>query len=252
MSDLWQSFEQDIAPFTEHISAEEFDYTINISLKHNYIYVENAKVACSTIKLILQRMELGDTNYRGKDLVDMHTRIFSPLIRPAQVGSFSRFVERPEVFKFCFVRDPYTRLLSAYLDKIRNNMPAKAEVLNVLGKDSTNLAVEISFSEFVEAISRQAISEMNPHWRLQYYQTFQDQFSYDFIGRFESIESDLKQAMSSISNDFETYWGVEKRHATNSGELAKQFYTADLEQRVFELYRQDFDTFGYERFKNRA
>ena len=70
MTDLRGQFYSDIAPFTTHIPAEEFDYTVNISLKYHYVYAENAKVACSTIKLILQRMELDDPDYRPEDLID--------------------------------------------------------------------------------------------------------------------------------------------------------------------------------------
>lgn len=249
MSDLRKKFEHDIKEFTAHISADEFDYTINISLRHKYVYVENAKVACSSIKLILQRMELDDTDYHGEDLLDIHTRIYSPMIRPAQVGSFSAFVSRSNVTKFCFVRNPYTRLLSAYLDKIVNNMPAKIEVLQALGSDGENINRMVSFTEFVDVVERQTIAEMNPHWRIQYYQTFQEQIEYDFIGRFESLDQDLKKILVKVNLDFQRYWGREERHATNSEESLNRYYTSDLEAKVFGIYKKDFDEFGYSRFK---
>lgn len=247
MSDLWTEFESDIRPFTSHISAEEFDYTINISLKYNYVYVENAKVACSTIKLILQRMELDDPDFCPEDLVDMHTRIFSPLIRPAQVGTFSRYVKRANVVRFCFVRNPYTRLLSAYLDKIKNNMPAKKEVLEQLGFSADDIERPVSFREFVSIVARQSISAMNLHWRIQYYQTFQDRIDYDFIGRFESLDEDLKAVLQMVNPQFETFWGKEKRHATNSEQHIDAYYTDQIEDSVYKIYRKDFERFKYAR-----
>ncbi len=247
MTDLWEQFYSDIAPFTTHIPAGEFDYTVNISLKYNYVYAENAKVACSTIKLILQRMELNDPDYRPNDLIDLHTRIFSPLIRPAQVKSFSNYIKRPNVIKFCFVRNPYTRLLSAWLDKIENNMPAKKGILRQLGFDPEEIDRPVSFGEFVSAVAGQSISAMDQHWRIQYYQTFQDQIDYDFIGRFESLEEDLKSVLGMVNPEFRTFWGTEARHATHSEQQLNACYTDQLENLVYRTYQRDFKQFKYER-----
>ena len=247
MTDLWGRFCADIAPFTTHIAAEEFDYCINISLKYRYVYVENAKVACSTIKLMLQRMELDDADYRPEELHDLHTRIFSPLARPAQVKSFSRYIKRPDVLKFCFVRNPYTRLLSAWLDKIENNMPAKKEILRRLGYDPEAMSHPVSFGEFVRVVATQSISTMDPHWRIQYYQTFQDRIDYDFIGRFESLEADLQAVLGMINPEFRTFWGREDRHATHSRQQLDACYTDRIEDLVYRTYRKDFQRFGYRR-----
>ncbi|MCY3770096.1 MAG: sulfotransferase family protein [Gammaproteobacteria bacterium] len=247
MTGRWEKFKSDISDYTRYLDAEEFDYTVNISLRYRYIYVENAKAACSTIKLILQRMELDDPDYRADHLVDMHTRVFSPLIRPAQVGRFSEFIRRKGVVCFCFVRNPYARVLSAYLDKIVNNMPAKKEILALLDGDRENLQRDVSFGEFVDAISRQSVSEMNPHWRVQYYQTFQEQIRYDFIGRCENLEEDLRSILEKINPQYEKYWGRESRHATHARSLLHKFYGKETESMVYNLYKQDFEAFGYSR-----
>ncbi len=247
MTKLWDQFCSDIAPFTTHIPAEEFDYTVNISLRHRYVYAENAKVACSTIKLILQRMELDDPDYRPEDLVDLHTRIFSPLIRPAQVKSFSRYIQRSDVVKFCFVRNPYSRLLSAWLDKIENNMTAKKGILRQLGFDPEDLGRPVSFADFVHAVAGQSIAEMDQHWRVQYYQTFQQQIQYDFIGRFESLETDLESVLNTINPEFHRFWGREDRHATHSEQQLKACYTDQIEDMVYRIYRKDFQQFKYSR-----
>ena len=247
MTDLRKQFYSDVAPFTSHIPAEELDYTINISLRYHYVYVENAKVACSTIKLILQRMELDDPDYRPEDLVDLHTRIFSPLIRPAQVKSFSRYIKRSNVVKFCFVRNPYTRLLSAWLDKIENDMPAKKEILRQLGFDPEDLGRPVSFGEFVSVVAGQSISAMDQHWRVQYYQTFQNQINYDFIGRFESLEEDLESVLGMINPGFRTFRGREDRHATNSQQQLNACYTDQIEDLVYRIYQKDFQQFKYQR-----
>ena len=246
---MWESFCSDVSGYLQYIDAEEFEYTVNISLKYKYVYVETAKVACSTIKLILQRMELDDPDYVARDLVDMHSRIYSPLCSPARVGGFPRYLNRDDVTVFCFVRNPYTRVLSCYLDKIRNNMRAKKSVLSALEYDPEDMQRDISFGEFVEAISRQSIGDMDPHWRIQYHQTFQDQIDYDFVGRFESLEDDLKSILGRITPEYVNYWGVENRHATGSSSQILEFYDQNTEEQVYEIYRKDFDTFNYDRLK---
>jgi len=83
---------------------------------------------------------------------NIHKREFSPLIKPSQVGNFDKFLNRNKLFKFCFVRNPYTRLLSAYFEKIKLGKSQKCSILLHMGKYPYNLNTEISFSEFVHVV----------------------------------------------------------------------------------------------------
>jgi sulfotransferase famil protein len=114
---LESAFITDVNGLHHNLPYECLNYGANISLMHKYIYIETAKCGCSTIKLTLQRLELGDVNYKRDDFEEIHVREYSPLLTPRQVGSFRNLLNRPDYIKFCFVRNPYTRLLSAYLDK---------------------------------------------------------------------------------------------------------------------------------------
>ncbi|MBD0335929.1 MAG: sulfotransferase family 2 domain-containing protein [Cyanobacteria bacterium Co-bin13] len=118
--------------FSKYVEAELFNLSIHISLKHRYLYVDTPKVGCSTIKLTLQRLELEDEQFARDDFEDIHLRKFSPLLMPIQVGPLDAFLSRSDIFKFCFVRNPYTRVLSCYLDKIAAPHPIKAQILRQL------------------------------------------------------------------------------------------------------------------------
>ncbi|MCP3899602.1 MAG: sulfotransferase family protein, partial [Desulfobacteraceae bacterium] len=222
-----------------------FEYAINISLKHKYIYVETPKVGCSTIKDTLQRMELDYPELVRDSIEEIHLREYSPLLRPSQTCGLDRLLLDPDYFVFCFARNPYTRLLSAYLDKIVKNADQKRNILIAMGEDPSELSKEISFKEFVDTVCEQSVSQMNPHWRVQYYQTIQDKINYDFIGRMENFENDCTYVFSKIRRDYADYYRSELRHSTNSAELLNQFYDGNLKEKVFNKYKIDFEYFGY-------
>lgn len=240
-----ENYKKEISKYLQNVSYNNFEYAINISLKHKYIYVETPKVGCSTIKDTLQRMELDYPELVRDDFEDIHVREYSPLLSPAQTCGFDRLLLNPDYFVFCFTRNPYTRLLSAYLDKIVKNVKLRKDILIAMGEDPSELSKEISFREFVGVICEQGVSQMNPHWRVQYYQTFQDNISYDFIGKLENFKDDCKFVFSRVKDNYPDYYRSELRHATNSTELLDQFYNDELKERVFEKYKVDFEYFGY-------
>ncbi len=165
MANPQKSFNQAAAKYCPQVPVAAFDYGLNMSLRHSYVYVETPKVACSSIKSTLLRLELDDPGFYRVDFEDVHNRAFSPLLKPSQIGDLDQFLARSSIFKFCFVRNPYSRLLSAWLDKIAGNRKQKAQVLLQLGHDPNRLDREISFEKFVRAVVAQPVSVMDPHWR---------------------------------------------------------------------------------------
>lgn len=246
MSQLWTDFEKEAKKYSIYNQIDNFDYSINISLKYNYLFTETPKVACSTIKTILQKMELGNPDFFRNNFEDIHDRNFSPLLKPSQLGSLDYFFEGNKLFKFCFSRNPYTRLLSSYIDKIKPSKSEKKYVLKSLGKDPNQLDQDISFEEFVNVINKQKIISMNSHWRIQYYQTFQDSIAYDFIGKIENFSEDLKVVLNRINPDYKRFMSNERRHATHANSLLTAYYTPTLINLVQQIYEKDFIYFGYD------
>lgn len=238
---------KEIEKYTKNVKYNHFEYAINISLKNKYIYAETPKVACSTIKATLQRIELEYPNLVKEDPDDIHERRYSPLLSPSQTCGLDRLINDPEYFVFCFVRNPYTRLLSAYIEKIQNNKAAKSEILSAMGEDPNDLAKPVTFEEFADVICRLDPIEMNPHWRIQYYQTFQDVIDYDFIGRLERFSDDAAYVLSRLCQNYKRYFRAEIRHSTNSNTLLPKYYTDDIKEKVYSKYIEDFEYFGYDK-----
>lgn len=239
------NYKKSISKYLQYVNYEDFEYSINISLKYKYIYVETPKVACSTIKDTLQRMELDYPELVRNDTNDLHLRDRSPLLSPSQTCGFERLLNNPDYFVYCFVRNPYARLLSAYLEKIVNSKHAKRDILIAMGKDPKDIFRDITFREFVDTVCSQSVYQMNLHWRVQYYQTFQDSIEYKFIGKLERFENDIAHVFSKIRRDYADYYRPEIRHATNSDKLLNKYYSDDLQEKVFNKYKIDFEYFGY-------
>jgi hypothetical protein len=248
MADLWNIFFKKLEKITEgKTNAESLNYATHISLKHKYIFIETPKVACSTIKISLQRLELEKESFNRDRFEDVHVREFSPLLQLTQLPDFEEYLERNDFFKFCFVRNPYSRLLSCYLDKILNPtvFKEKESVLAFMGLNINDIDYPISFGDFVSVIEKQSLLEMDYHWRPQTYLTCQSTIKYDFIGKLENFENDFNHASKYISPELDKYYSPEVRHQTGANKRLQKYYDDDLFERVYNIYEVDFVNFSY-------
>ena len=104
-------------------------------------------------------------------------------------------------FKFLFVREPFERILSAYIDKFFNYDPAFyslwgpdiAPTRYVSGEETSYKSI-ITFEEFVNFVVR---LHENDEFRNEHWQTFDKLchpcgIDYDFIGGFENLEKEVR------------------------------------------------------------
>jgi hypothetical protein len=146
--------------------------------------------------------------------------------------------------KFVFVRNPYARLLSAYLSKV---VPAwgQKKIRDVIKPGAAAMAPVAPFEEFCRALEAGALRK-NVHWRPQTdFLTFPAP-TYDFIGRVENLDADFRKVALLISKDPKfAVMSEDTGHRTGADDLLAKYYTTDLFDRVHRLYRNDFETFGY-------
>jgi hypothetical protein len=244
MSTLWATFLAENIAIIGAVEPGVFVYSCNISLRHRYIYYETPKVGCSTIKLTLQRAELDDEEFVRPQFEDIHSRDFSPLIKPTQVGSFKKLLASSDIYKFCFVRNPFTRLLSCYLDKIARNRPQKRAILRQLNRPP-DLSQPVTFDEFLDAVATQPPALMDPHWCIQSFHTAQGRIPYDTIGRWESLEEDFRAISNRLSIDFDTYYKREARNATEAAQVLFDYFDVRTTDVVRRIYAEDFARFRY-------
>jgi hypothetical protein len=167
---------------------------------------------------------------------------------------------------FGFVRNPYTRTLSAWIDKFliphnqiqsgkiknyyrsvaRGELTAVREFAADRGWDGAHVNTLVPFDVFVEYVAHQKRGYRNVHWDVQkdilqtqhfpYQQWFrmEDQLEEGFITIFSRIGFDKSWIQEQIKTKVHA-------HETNK----RQFYTPELAQKVYHIFEPDFEYFGY-------
>lgn len=200
------------------------------------LYVSVPKVASSTLKVTLLRLALGDPDYLPKR---KHRDADRLLHRPPPGFDF----DAPDLRRFCFVRDPYARLLSCYLDKFAPragwDSPQRLRVRRDLLADPMT---PIAFPEFVERVAAQAPADMNRHWRPQTALLHWGKIRYDFVGRLERFEAELARLAPIV--DLRP-WLHRRTKKTGAATRLADHYTPALAARVRETFAADFEALGY-------
>jgi len=132
-------------------------------------------------------------------------------------------------FKFAFVRNPWDRFVSCWRDKvIRRN---KFELSDT----------EQNLESFIDYVTKNVDLEYgNHHLRLQ--SRLIDLNHIDYLGRFETFETDLKEVMNLL--DIEA--AIKKKNASNRKVDYREYYTERTKYKVAELYEKDIRIFNYE------
>ena len=234
-----------------HMTLGQLDYYANASAKFQYLFIENPKVASTSILKELQQRE---DQTIAKVMANPHVRTASPIPRLSEYSleEQDRFFESNEIFRFTFARNPFTRLLSAYLSKIDKPLKPKAEILAIIKgvspADIVDLKEVVSFPEFVDAVCSQESAKMNSHWRAQVDQIMVKNINYDFIGRFEQLEDGFKHVMRTIYG-IDNPELTQSKNKTGSGTRLHEYYTDDLIDKIYTKFYDDFNAFEYSKME---
>jgi hypothetical protein len=215
-----------------------------ISLKNRYVFFPIGKVANSSIKSVLFRCELAGTSRKPPKDRQVHNVMQSPLIMPYQLcdADMSCLLASRTFRKVAFVRNPYDRLLSCYLDRVKayNSLPHK-KTARLLGVEPGS---DITFEAFVSSLPDQINADV--HWRPQWVELGAGQIDFEFVGRFENLTADVASLVSLLYPGRNAKLGFQSPARTNAAQRRAEFYTQSTIDIVRELYVNDFDQFGYE------
>jgi len=228
------------------VHKRELENIINISLRNKYVYIQTPKCACSTIKRTLHKYEVSVLS--PPPHVPVHpSPVESPFIKPYQLskGSLMLTLQSKDFFKFSFVRNPYTRVLSAYLDKINTNQKPKEQIIMTLWDKLKPMDTQISFESFLGALQQIDPLKMDPHWRPMHLILLHNNITLDYIGKIENFDFHWGHVSSKIGLPFSHKVESFVRHQTSAKDLLDQYYTPDLKRMVADLYRKDFELYGY-------
>ncbi|MBW0143685.1 sulfotransferase family 2 domain-containing protein [Sphingomicrobium clamense] len=223
-----------------------YDHTY-ISLRNKYLFHTVGKAANSTVKHVFYTIDLAGRRAR---MPSVHDRAASPLLSPFQLGEtmMQDVLDDPQFTRFTFVRDPYSRLLSCYLDRIADKKSRPhAQFVRAMGKP---VGYAPSFEEFIETVCAQPPAEQNNHWRVQCVDALVGVIPYDFIGKQESFDADMDKLVTKITGKPQEKVAEDVNASpskTGSTSRLAEFFNKRTVELVQEAYARDFDELGYAR-----
>jgi Sulfotransferase family len=230
-------------------------YSTFVSLPKRFMYFEVPKAACTKMKELLRTLEQGPSlQLFAGDLLEtrrdmfIHARQNVPLPSLVDLDDQTQktVLESPDFLRFTFVRNPYTRVVSAWKNKVMLCEPGHENVYRQIkgALPPVHRKSLITFREFIDYISTQCdLRTCNLHWRLQNQHLFLSALDFSFIGKIEQMADGLHRFAQHLELS-DTLVGDARNvsHASAGSE-----YDKSLADKVFSLYQSDFEAFGYDR-----
>jgi hypothetical protein len=148
-------------------------------------------------------------------------------------------------YKFSFVRNPWSRVVSCYRDKIQILRPTPLGKLSIMARHR-GLAPDLSFDDFVQWLCSPEGSDQyaDRHWMSQHKFVCNDSgcIFCDFIGRLEDIESDFQAVCRTIGLPSLV---LPHRNRSRQAYRYRDLYNERTMKLVGQRYARDIEMFGY-------
>jgi len=204
-----------------------------ISHSRKFLFVHNYKVAGTSLRNALAPWSSKKSSKsRLLAKFDRRFRFHSKSFPQHSKASLMK-KELPEklfvrYYKFGFVRNPYDWQLSLYHYMLKKKTHRQHELAK-------------SFRSFTEYL----------YWRVENEPFLQKSFFFDpqgnnlmnFIGRYERLNADFEKITAKIGVSAE----LPMLNASRDGRSYLDQYTPTTEKMIYDCFKEDFDTFGYER-----
>ena len=218
---------------------------IYISHKYKFICFQTLKVASST---------------QYKLMYDLHKHPGNPketrgltIVRQIEYAYCPSKYQYDDYYKWAFVRSPWSRLFSFYMEKIHDrtwefvDIPFPAESIKVLRRKYHNIHQfnSMTFEDFVKRVGKIPDFLCDTHILPQCY--FFNPQEMDFIGRFENFEADMLKILRVVAPDYGIK-KLEKLNQSNSkgGKSYRDHYTDETREIVARKYARDIELFDYQ------
>ena len=243
--------------------------------EQNLVFGYVPKVACTNWKVLIRRLQ-GHSDYGNMSIAHDREKSGFRYLSPASEADLEILMDK-NVQKIAFVRNPYSRILSAYLDKIDRINKGK----NTAGNNEHFVSVYNDIVKYRERTLRNSLTHkvfgrfarspkepvdfltflmwirdkrshswlaQDEHWTPQTEILQFPSIKIDFLGRFENLASDAEVAlkMMGANFDFPSQNDIGFK-ATGAASQMQQYYDTAHISLVDELYSSDFDAYGYKR-----
>lgn len=221
-----------------------------VDVNRRYMFFEVPKAACTTMKALLHRLSgsppltyyLGEIQTRREMFVHCRRNVPLPSLVDLDDATQEKALHSPDFFRFAIVRNPYTRLISAWRSKVVLCEPGFEYVYrDIRGSLPASNKDLITFPEFLDYVERNQPGSYNPHWILQTDHLFHEAFQFSYIGKMEKLNDALAR--------FQEHLGESGRIDVGSSNTTAYkddvALTDDQANRIFRIYQNDFEKLGY-------
>lgn len=217
------------------------------------------KVACTGWKMAARRL-MGEQDWENPRLAHDRKRCglrFLSAQRNADLNSIQN-----SSLRLGMVRNPYSRLLSAYLDKVERRLDNALldlspdgdywwQVVHAIERfrcdelqgKSRSITFKI-FLQWLQQSNHEAVN--NNHWAPQAKLTGMGLVDWTVLGHFESLHLDAPRIFELLGASF-SFPSNTQRHRTNASKKLHTYYSSDSVALVNELFSEDFKLFNYTR-----
>jgi hypothetical protein len=225
----------------------------HISLVNGYAYVEVPKAGCGTMKATLGGLEAARMNPGMVQRVQEapHNRLnATPFVKPFQLPPdlLEAVLAGPDYRRFTVVRDPASRLLSGFIEKIGQGLKQSEPIVEALAERTGHevRAEDITLDQFLDVVGAQESRDQDPHWRRQADHLGLGLVPYDAVIHLEELDASWRRIseLTGIPDLQEEYFC---RNSTGARNRMAEYYTPALLARVVEIYARDYDELGYPR-----
>lgn len=216
--------------YTAPISIFEVDRRVFISTELRVLFNGIGKAGHSSVVASLARLQLG----RDAPINEAKSRLFKV---PSALGA-EDVAGLDTYFKFTFVRNPYTRTLSAFLDKVARGKVVPPRLAKRLGTRPPR------FLDFCLYLDDGGLND-DVHWAPQTSMMVLPIDLFDLIGRLESFDQDLAVVMTRLGLGAQNPVGRHDPHRTDANKSRDSYYCDRSREIVSRLMADDFRLLGY-------
>ena len=193
-----------------------------LSTSHNFLFIAVPKTASSSVELALQ----GYHNASRAEPLGKHALAMEVTdhLAPSELAA---------LFKFGFVRNPYSWMWSWYRFRQR------PELSNPAHRHHDRYAGDMDFDEFMKVFNRGQVFLKQSDFLFSH----QDEQLVDFVGRFETLEQDLEAVCERLQVPAPA---LERVNSSGGAAFDPSAIGSDARNLINQHFHRDFELFGYE------
>ena len=172
------------------------------------------------------------------EFLKKHTKLEPNEASAVGVEHYMEIENFSSYFKFTFVRNPWSRLVSCWSNKIKTDRKPRGSNRDHYYKQFGPI-LGYTFPEFVRYLSQESNVFHDPHWYPLY--SYLPVKELDFVGKIENLKEDLYTVCDKI--------GIPRGELPHKNKSDRKHYTEyyddETKQIVAEKYAKDIEYFGY-------